>query len=86
MEIINTTIEELNAAICAAVNAALNEREKQKKNVLISREAVVEQLHVNASTLWRWERAGYLHGTKIGRRKWYSKEAIENLKDGEISI
>lgn len=79
------TIEELNAAVCAAVNAALDARDAARKNVMLSRKAVAKRLHVNASTLWRWNRDGYFRGIKIGGRMWYSEEAVEALEKGRLT-
>lgn len=85
MELENFTNDELRAAITAAVNAALDAREAKKATVLLSREAVAERLHVDVSTLWRWDRCGYFPATtRLGRRIFYSEEAVAKLERGEI--
>jgi hypothetical protein len=83
MEKITMTIDELNAAIGMAVNAAMDARDSKGKIILISRKATADRLHVNESTLWRWKRAGYLMPAKtIGRRDWYAIEDIELHENG----
>lgn len=80
------TIDELNAAIHDAVNAALDARESGRRLVLLSREATAKRLHVNVSTLWRWKRSGYLLPAKtLGRRDWYSIDAIELHENGMVA-
>lgn len=36
---------------------------------LLTREATAEMLHVDSSTLWRWDRSGVLRARRIGKRK-----------------
>ena len=77
--------DELRAAVSTAVNAALDEREAKKATVLLSRKAVAERLHVNVSTLWRWNHSGYFRvTTKLGKKVMYSEEAVAKFEKGEM--
>jgi hypothetical protein len=38
-----------------------------------------EQLHVSYPTLWRIEKAGLLDSVKVGRRKLYAKQDVNQL-------
>lgn len=75
--------EEEIKAVMKAVNAALDAREEKKREILLSREAVAERLHVNVATLWRWAKSNYLSPTRIGRKVWYYESQIERLLHGE---
>ena len=83
MKEVSITIEELNAVINAAVNAALDAREGKKKQTLVSRKACAMRLNVDPSTLWRWNRNGYLKQVKIAGRSWYDEESIRRIERGE---
>lgn len=80
------TIDEMNAAIAAAVNAAIDAREAKRNTTLVSRKACAKRLHVDPSTLWRWHRSGYLRGIKISGRTWYAEEAIRAIERGERTL
>ena len=80
------SLEDLNAAVTAAVNAALDAREGARKKVMHSREAVADRLHVNVSTLWRWQHSGYLRVVKIGRRCWYHEDDVRRIETGEMRV
>lgn len=79
------TIDELNEVVANAINAALDAREVNKKTLLLSRKAVAKRLHVDVSTLWRWNRSGYLRAHKVGGKIWYYEESVAKLERGEIS-
>jgi excisionase family DNA binding protein len=40
---------------------------------------VAKNLQVDLSTLWRWEKQGYLTGVKVGGKKRYRKSDIDKL-------
>ncbi len=64
----------------------LQENEDKKKVVILNREAVANRLHVSKSTLWRWDRTGYLKAVRYGRAVWYRESDIEALERGERNI
>ena len=75
---------DLEAAITSAVNAAIDAREKNRKRTLFSRKATAQRLHVDPSTLWRWDKSGFLRPVKIAGRLWYDEGDIERIERGEI--
>ena len=77
------SIDEFNRAISVAVNAAIDAREAHRKTTLISRKACAQRLHKDPSTLWRWNRDGYLRQIKIAGRSYYSEESILRIERGE---
>ncbi len=71
-------------------NAVANAMERYlepRKQVLIKREAAAKRLGVDVSTLWRWNRSGYLPVTvRIGRSVFYSDEVLRAFESGKTLI
>ena len=82
MEKFLISTHELDAVIEKAVKAAFAAHEKGDEFTLINRQAAARRLKVNVSTLWRWNRTGYLVGRKIGRAIWYSESEIREIEMG----
>ena len=80
--------EELDDLIRQAVKAAVAEletkRQQEEEARLLTRMAVAERLHVDCSTLWRWEQAGYLQPVRLGRHVYYRAGDVLRLEHGEI--
>lgn len=68
------------------IDQALERLESKKKVVMLNREAVARRLHISMSTLWRWDRSGYLKAVRYGRAVWYRLTDIEALERGERII
>lgn len=88
MEKVLTSVDELNTLITNAVHTALEAHEKELgETKLISRDAAAKRLGVDVSTLWRWNKSGFLKvSTYLGRKPLYSSKVIERLERGEIEI
>lgn len=78
---VSLSIDELNAAISAAVNAAMDAYfVRKKKNVLVPRLEALRLLDKSESTLWRWEKASYLvPALRKGSSVFYWSEDLERL-------
>lgn len=50
---------------------------------LITKQDVIDKLHVSSTTLWIWEKRKYLVPVKIGRRIFYKRRDVNNLMDGK---
>ena len=59
----------------------LQVKNQEEETYLTAREAA-ENIGVTLSTLWRWDKAGYLKKTKVGRKNLYRLSDIEDLKGG----
>lgn len=80
MDTITMSRDDLNAAIAAAVTAAMSAYEmRQKEDVLIPRLRVMKLLHKSASTLWRWEKTSYLRPIRQGSSVMYHSVDLERL-------
>lgn len=71
--------DEMMQIICQA----LETYESKKRITLMNRAAAASRLHVSLTTLWRWNKSGYLRAIKYGSAVWYREEAIEALERGE---
>ncbi len=49
----------------------------------LSKEKVCEMLDVSTTTLWRWEKAGYLVPVAFGGQKRYKKSDVQRIIEGE---
>ena len=62
------------------------EVEAQRYDVTMTQKEVCDYLGVSKSTLWRWEKIGYLiPSTRMGSRPMYRKLDIEKIKKGEYN-
>ena len=80
------SIEELNAAVSAAVNSALDAREKAHRKVYLSRKETARRLGRDVSTLWRWAKTGYLTPIRRGGRVVYWESDVLRIERGESEM
>lgn len=80
------SVDELNQIIAEAVDKAVAAVRPQKKEMLISREATAKRLNVDLSTLWRWNKTGFLKPVKIGRSVYYREFDLDRLERGEREV
>ncbi|GHT28106.1 hypothetical protein AGMMS49574_01750 [Bacteroidia bacterium] len=55
----------------------------QSQEELLTRKEVLKRLGIDASTLWRWDKAGYLVPIKFGGQKRYKASDIRALTEGK---
>lgn len=55
---------------------------QQPEEKLISATEVQQLLNVSATTLWRWDKTGYLKSVRVGRKAYYRQSDIERIKKG----
>lgn len=85
MELQKFTTIEIEEIVQKAVEAAIS-KNKEATNVLLHREATAARLGVDLSTLWRWDRSGYLRPVRLGRTVYYRLADIEARERGEAPI
>ncbi len=59
------------------------ERDDEKRNSKVSKAKACEMLGKNATTLWRWEKEGYLVPVKVGSRNMYRLGDVQDIIDGK---
>ena len=75
---------EANTRLIDQVRADL-EKELVERNTatLLTREMVLEQLNVSPTTLWRWEKRGYLVPVEVGGQRRYKSTDIKRIMEGD---
>lgn len=75
---------EANTRLIDQVRADL-EKELAERNTatLLTREMVLEQLNVSPTTLWRWEKRGYLVPVEVGGQRRYKSTDIKRIMEGD---
>lgn len=73
---------DLERVVQNAVDRLLETREK-KPEVYLSTEETAKRLDVDRSTLWRWNKDGYLVPTKWGGKVRYKLSEVERILNGE---
>lgn len=73
-------LEEAFRRIASQVEA---ERQNQQKGSKLTRKAVSERLGVDVSTLWRWDKSGYLRAMHQGRSVFYWEADVKRIERGE---
>ncbi len=55
----------------------------EKSETYPSREKVMEMLDVSQSTLWRWQKAGYLVPLNVGGKRRYRMSDVRRILEGD---
>jgi predicted DNA-binding transcriptional regulator AlpA len=84
MELQQMTSIQFEEMLQKAVETAISKQKENTSNVLLKRESTAARLGVDLSTLWRWDRSGYLKPVRIGRSVYYRLSDIEARERGEI--
>lgn len=81
-----TGLMELIKAIQQVIYEEINDEKANQQDSdieLITKQDVIDKLHVSSSTLWIWEKRKYLVPVKIGRRIFYKRRDVNNLMGGK---
>lgn len=78
--------DDLKTMIRAAVQEALEAHGQRQGKILLSRKAIADRLGVDLSTLWRWDKQGYLRATRIGGKVYYSEAEVLRAERGELTL
>ena len=81
-----TGLMELIKAVQQVIYEEINEEKANQQDSdieLITKQDVIDKLHVSSTTLWIWEKRKYLVPVKIGRRIFYKRRDVNNLMDGK---
>lgn len=84
---IQVDVSELNEMIQKSVFDALEEYDRRKNAVLITREEAATILGIDVSTLWRWAKCGTLRPQgRVGNRVVYERAKVEAIARGEVMM
>lgn len=85
--IISVPVEALLNANKMLVETAISSLERavsaKDSAVLLTREQVMQKLNVVPSTLWRWQKRGYLVPIRVGGENRYRSTDIDKILEGE---
>lgn len=75
--------DDLKEAFRSVVNEMFAKKEEERKDARITKAAARERLKVDDSTLWRWDKIGYLKAIRIGRSVYYREDDVRKIEEGE---
>lgn len=75
--------DDLEGIIQNAIDKLLEQRE-HKPEVFLTAEETAKRLTVDRSTLWRWNKEGYLVANKVGNKVRYKLSDVERIQKGEL--
>lgn len=76
--------EDLETVLGSLVEKIISRYEAAKREPRLTIKQVSQRLQVDPSTLWRWERDGYLIPTRLGRKVLYNESDIAAIEEGRI--
>ena len=83
--IVSVSLDELRAwhdeLVAAGITPAA--AKSQHREELLTRKETLQMLGVDASTLWRWAKTGYLLPVGYGGRKRYKRDDVEAIHTGQ---
>lgn len=82
---VTVTAEDLREFATQVVNETIASMDATAKEepTWLSPEQVAHRLGVNKATLWRWNKIGYLSGTKFGAKLRYRQSDVERIESSE---
>ena len=75
--------DDLERVVQNAIDKLLEQREN-KPEVYLTAEETAKRLQVDRSTLWRWNKEGYLVSAKVGSKVRYKLSDVELIQKGEL--
>ena len=72
--------DDLEEAIRTVASELLTQREVERTDRRITRAAARERLKVDYTTLWRWDKSGYLPAIRIGRTVYYRETNVKKIE------
>ena len=75
--------DDLERVVQNAIDKLLEQREN-KPEVYLTAEETAKRLQVDRSTLWRWNKEGYLVSNKVGSKARYKLSDVERIQKGEL--
>ena len=73
---------ELESVFRDILEEVVSARKDKEDETFLSVSQAAALLNVNRSTLWTWEKRGYLKPVRIGRKVRYSLSSIKTLMNG----
>ena len=83
-QLIVLNADDLEEVVRNVVGELLTEQKQAQADAKLAKAVVRERLHVDDSTLWRWDKAGYRKASHIGRSVYYRESDVLKIEEGRI--
>lgn len=80
---VTVTLDDLRAILNEAAKGVRPVVQEQTTEEFFSRKEVLALLKIDSSTLWCWEKTGYVKSYPFGGRKRYRREDVEAIRTGK---
>ena len=81
--VLMVTGAELEEAFRTILSEVLAEKAVESRERKIPRREAAKRLGVDPSTLWRWEKAGYLKPIRQGSKVFFRESDVVDLEEGQ---
>lgn len=78
--VVVTNVDTLKSAFKQWATEEAEQRQSADKELMLSEQAVLQMLGKSRSTLWRWDKSGYLPCYKKGGRNEYRLSDVERVQ------
>lgn len=58
------------------------QQQPEEEEQYLTAKETADRLHVDVTTLWRWDKTGYLKKVKLGNKPYYRVSDIKKLMEG----
>ena len=79
---VTVKLDDLRAILKEAAGTLRPAPQEQPAEEFLSRKEVLATLRIDSSTLWCWEKTGYIKSYPFGGRKRYRREEVEAIRTG----
>lgn len=79
---VTVTLDDLRMILNEATKGAKPAAQGQTAEEFLSRKEVLALLKIDSSTLWCWEKTGYIKSYPFGGRKRYMHKDVEAIRTG----
>lgn len=80
---VTVTLDDLRAIFNEAAKGVRPVAQERTTEEFLSRKEVLALLKIDSSTLWCWEKTGYVKSYPFGGRKRYRREDVEAIRTGK---
>ena len=79
---VTVKLDDLRTILKEVAGSAAATQQEPPAEEFLSRKEVVAGLRIDSSTLWCWEKTGYIRSYPFGGRKRYRREEVEAIRTG----
>lgn len=79
---VTVTLDDLRMILNEVAKGVKPAAQEQPTEEFLSRKEVLAVLNIDSSTLWCWEKTGYIRSYPFGGRKRYRREDVEAIRTG----